>query len=234
VAIGTVTLPIVSRQSVRGETAAFAATIAQALGLVALLCVPAAAGLALLGVPMIGLIYEHGRFTSLDTVAAAQALGGYAVGLAGYAGIKVLAPAFYALGDTRTPMLVSVLSITTNYLLNWLFTRVLGFGHTGLALATSAVAIGNFVILYAALGRRVGGFGARLPWRVARIAAATAFMAAAAWGVDAALATWVPPGPVLGYALRLALAMPAAVVVFWAGCLAFRVELPERLRLRRR
>jgi putative peptidoglycan lipid II flippase len=235
VAIGTVTLPLVSLQSARGETKAFAATIGQALGLVALLCVPAAVGLAVLGRPMIGLIYEHGRFTSADTTAAAQALGGYAVGLAGYAGIKVLAPAFYALGDTRTPMLVSVLSITTNYLLNWLFTRVLGFAHMGLALATSAVAIGNFTILYVALGRRVGGFGPRLPWLVARIAAATALMAAAAWGVDAALAIWVPPRPTLGYALRLALAMPAALVVFWAGCLAFRVELPARFRrLRRR
>jgi putative peptidoglycan lipid II flippase len=233
VAIGTVTLPLVSRQSVRGEIPAFAATIAQALGLVALLCVPAAVGLAVLGVPIIGVIYEHGRFTSLDTMAAAQALAGYAVGLAGYAGIKVLAPAFYALGDTRTPMLVSVFSITTNYLLNWLFIRVLGFGHAGLAIATSAVAIGNFAILYVGLGRRVGGFGTRLPWLVARIAAATGLMAAAAWGVDAALVAWVPPRPTLGYALRLALAMPAAVVAFWVGCLVFRVELPERLRLRR-
>src|SRR5207249_3727142 len=82
-----------------------------ALELVALFCLPAAAGLALMGVPVIGLIYEHGRFASRDTAAAAQALAGYALGLAGYAGIKVLAPAFYALGDARTPMLVSVLSM---------------------------------------------------------------------------------------------------------------------------
>jgi putative peptidoglycan lipid II flippase len=230
VAIGTVTLPLVSRQSARGDTGAFAATIAQALGLVALLCLPAAAGLAVLGVPIIGLIYQHGRFTSVDTVAAAQALGGYAIGLAGYAGIKVLAPAFYALGDTRTPMVVSVLSITTNYLLNWLFTRELGFGHIGLALATSAVAIGNFVLLYVALARRVGGFGGRVGSTIARIALATAVMAGVAWGVDAALATWVPPRPSLGYALRLAIAMPAAGVVFWMACLALRVEMPERVR----
>src|SRR5207253_2948064 len=84
------------------------------LRLVALFCLPAAAGLALMGVPVIGLIYEHGRLASWDTAAAAQALAGYALGLAGYAGIKVLAPAFYALGDARTPMLVSVLSMATN------------------------------------------------------------------------------------------------------------------------
>src|SRR5439155_1397650 len=82
------------------------------------LCLPAAAGLAVLGVPVIGVIYQHGRFTAADTTAAAQALVGYAVGLAGYAGIKVLAPAFYALGDARTPMVVGLLSIATNFVLN--------------------------------------------------------------------------------------------------------------------
>src|SRR5439155_14714551 len=161
VAIGTVTLPLVSRHGARGDTRAFRATVGQALELVALFCLPAAAGLALMGVPVIGLIYEHGRFASRDTAAAAQALAGYVVGLAGYAGIKVLAPSFYALGDARTPMLVSVVSIGVNYALNWTFVRRLGFGHLGLALATSAVALGNFALLYAFLRRRIGPFGGR-------------------------------------------------------------------------
>src|SRR5207253_10213529 len=67
VAIGTVTLPVVSRHGARGDAAALRATVRQALDLVALFCMPAAAGLALLGVPVIGIIYEHGRFTSADT-----------------------------------------------------------------------------------------------------------------------------------------------------------------------
>src|SRR5207249_4297205 len=62
VAIGTVTLPLVSRHGARGDTRAFRTTVGQALELVALFCLPAAAGLALLGVPVIGLVYEHGRF----------------------------------------------------------------------------------------------------------------------------------------------------------------------------
>src|SRR6185369_12216639 len=139
VALGTVALPAVSRHRARGDTAALGRTVGQALELVALLCLPAAAGLAVFGVPVIGLVYEHGRFGPADTTAAAQALAAYAVGLAGYAGIKVLAPAFYALDDTRVPMLVSILSIVTNFVLNWTFVRVLGFGHVGLALSTSAV-----------------------------------------------------------------------------------------------
>jgi putative peptidoglycan lipid II flippase len=234
VAIGTVTLPLVSRQSARGDTAAFGATVGQALELVALLCLPAAAGLALLGVPAIGLIYEHGRFLPADTAAAAQALAGYAVGLAGYAGIKVLAPAFYALGDTRTPMLVSLLSIATNYALNWAFVRRLGFGHIGLALATSAVALGNFGLLYVRLRRRVGRLRARPRGAVARIALATAVMSAATWALDAALAGWLPAAATPRHALRLVLVMPAAVGVFWAACRVLGVEVPAPARFLRR
>src|SRR5205809_2197449 len=115
VAIGTVTLPLVSRHGARGDTRAFRATVGQALELVALFCLPAAAGLALMGVPVIGLIYEHWRFASRGTAAAAQTLPGYALGFTGYTGINELSPVFYALGDARTPMRVSVLSMATNY-----------------------------------------------------------------------------------------------------------------------
>src|SRR5438876_2133368 len=230
VAIGTVTLPLVSRHGARGDTRAFRATVGQALELVALLCLPAAAGLALMGVPVIGLIYEHGRFAPPDTGAAARALAGYALGLAGYAGIKVLAPAFYALDDARTPMRVSVLSMVTNYALNWLFVRRLGFGHVGLALATSAVALGNFGILLVVLRRRVGGFGRAAA--IGRIALATAVMAAVAWGVDTGLAGALPAARTLQHALRLAAVIPVAVAVFWGACRALGVAVPGRRRLR--
>src|SRR5712691_7807197 len=181
VAIGTVTLPLVSRHGARGDTPAFRATVGQALELVAFFCLPAAAGLALMGVPVIGLIYEHGRFASRDTAAAAQALAGYALGLAGYAGIKVLAPTFYALGDARVPALVSLLSIATNYVLNWMFVRQLGFGYVGLAFATSAVALGNFALLYVILRRRIGQFGPHGLRTLWRIALATLVMIVVAW-----------------------------------------------------
>src|SRR5262249_33667974 len=138
VAVGTVALPTLSRHVADGDAGALGRTIRQSLELIAGLCIPAAVGLAIYGVPLIGLIYEHGRFHQSDTLAASRALMGYAIGLAGYAGIKVLAPAFYALDDARTPMLVSLLSILVNLTLNWTFIRVLHLGHVGLALSTSA------------------------------------------------------------------------------------------------
>jgi putative peptidoglycan lipid II flippase len=229
VAIGTVTLPVVSRHGARGETHALGATVHQALELVALLCLPAAVGLALLGEPVIGLIYQHGRFGAGDTAAAAQALAGYALGLAGYAGIKVLAPSFYALGDARTPMLVSIVSIGVNYGLNWALVRELHFGHVGLALATSSVALGNFALLYVFLRRRIGRFDGRstLP----RMVLATAIMAAAVWGVGVTIGPALPARPIFRYALHLLATVPLAVAVFWGACRTLAVPVPS---LRRR
>jgi putative peptidoglycan lipid II flippase len=227
VAIGTVTLPVVSRQSARADHRALSTTVGQALELVALLCLPAAAGLALFGVPVIGLVYEHGRFTAADTTAAAQALAAYAVGLAGYAGIKVLAPTFYALGDARTPALVSLLSIAVNYVLNWTFVRAFGFGHVGLALATSAVALANFVILYVVLRRRVGRLGDRPLQRFGRIVLLTTLMIGAAWGADALAAGALPAGGVARHALRLAVVTPVALGVFVGAGRLLGVPLPR-------
>ncbi len=232
VAIGMVTLPLVSRQVARGDSAAMRTSLRQALEMVALLCVPAAAGLAALGVPVIGLIYEHGRFTAVDTEAAAHALAAYAVGLAGYAGIKVLAPAFYALDDARTPMRVAVLSIITNLGLNWLFVRGLGFGHVGLALSTSAVALGNFVVLLVILRRRIGPLGGGLGGALVRIVAASAIMIAAAALLDRSAAAWLPASGPARHGVRIALAIPCAVAVFWAACRVLGVAVP-RLRRRR-
>jgi putative peptidoglycan lipid II flippase len=224
VAIGTVTLPVVSRHGARGDARALGATVRQALDLVALLCLPAAAGLAVLGTPMIGLVYEHGRFASGDTAAAARALAAYAVGLVGYAGIKVLAPSFYALGDARTPMLVSVLSIGANWALNWLFTHRLGFDHVGLALATSLVALANCGLLYALLRRRIGRFAGRSVR--GRIVLATGIMTVAAWGLDAVARVAVPAPHAAAYALRLLVAVPTGIAVFWLACRALGVPMP--------
>ncbi|MGH7796338.1 MAG: murein biosynthesis integral membrane protein MurJ, partial [Candidatus Binatia bacterium] len=104
VAIATATLPTLSRSTANPDYSEFRQTLAHSLALVFLLCIPSAIGLAVLGRPIVALVFEHGRFTSFDTVQTANALAAYAIGLAGYAAVKVLSPAFYALNDARTPM----------------------------------------------------------------------------------------------------------------------------------
>jgi putative peptidoglycan lipid II flippase len=153
VAIGTVTLPLVSRSAAVGNVREFRGILAHGMRLAFLLTIPSAIGLAMLASPIISVIYEHGRFTGEMTRQTAGALQFYAIGLVAYAALKVLTPAFYAVGKRNTPMLVSFLAIGTNLFLNWLFTFRLGWGHRGLAFSTSLVATINFLLLYALMRR---------------------------------------------------------------------------------
>ncbi|MFL6540555.1 MAG: murein biosynthesis integral membrane protein MurJ, partial [Chthoniobacterales bacterium] len=134
----------------------FRGALAHAMRLVFLLTIPSAIGLSILAEPIIALIYEHGRFTAFSTAQTAAALRFYAFGLIGYSAVKVLAPAFYALDKRNLPMFVSLFSIALNFCLNWIFTLHLGFGHRGLALSTSVVAVTNFILLYVMMRRYAG------------------------------------------------------------------------------
>jgi putative peptidoglycan lipid II flippase len=156
VAIGTVTLPLVSRAAALKNTADFRSILARGMRLAFLLTIPSMLGLAALARPIISVIYEHGRFTSQMTAQTAGALQFYAVGLVAYSGLKVLTPAFYAIDKRHTPMLVSFLAIATNLILNWFFTFHLGWGHRGLALSTSLVAVINFLLLYMMMRKYAG------------------------------------------------------------------------------
>ena len=155
VAIGTVTLPLVSKSAALGNTAEFRAILARGMRLAFLLTIPSAIGLAMLASPIISVIYQHGRFTAEMTRQTAGALQFYAIGLVSYAVLKVLTPAFYAVGKRNTPMVVSFLAIGANLFLNWLFTFRLGWGHRGLAFSTSLVATINFLLLYALMRRHI-------------------------------------------------------------------------------
>jgi putative peptidoglycan lipid II flippase len=231
VAVGTVALPALSRHAAHEDLGALRTTLRQALTLTAVLSIPAAAGLALFGVPIIGLIYEHGHFHRHDTTAAAGALAGYALGLAGYAGIKVVTPAFYALNDARTPMRVALASIGVNLALNWIFVRVLGWAHVGLAASTSVVALANFALLAGILARRVGPFGAGLAGEVGRIGLAVVAMLSATAAVDQAIVRGVPLVGVAHYALRVCALLIVGMPTYYLACRALGVPVPA---LRRR
>lgn len=222
VAIATATLPPLSRSTSNPDYGEFRQTLAHSLTLVFLLCIPSAIGLAVLGRPIVALVFEHGKFTAFDTAQTANALAAYSLGLAGYAAVKVLSPAFYALNDARTPMLISVGSIAVNYVLNSLL--VGPFGHVGLAFSTSAVALVNFALLTLFMRRRLGGLeGRRLGLDVLRICTAAISMGAIAW-ITSELAAMLP---LRNLALRLAqvsTSLAAAAIVFYLSCRLLRLE----------
>ncbi len=231
VAVGVVALPAVSRSAARDDLAGFDATIVRALRLVFALCLPAAAGLAALAPEVIGIVYQHGRFTPHDTQMAARALVAYSIGLAGYANIKVLVPAFYALGDARTPALVSCVSIVLNAGLNWITIHQLGFGHTGLALATSAVAVLNLLILFFVLRRRVGGL-AGVGEALWRLCLASAVTGALCLGVKSAVGWVVALESLTGRALVVGTAVPLGAAGFALSASALGVDEVRELLAR--
>jgi putative peptidoglycan lipid II flippase len=149
-------------------------------------------------------------------------LAAYSLGLAGYAAVKVLSPAFYALNDARTPMLISIGSIVVNFVMNSLL--VGPFGHVGLAFSTSTVALVNFLLLAVFMRRRLGRLGGRrLATTVLRVAAASCAMAAGAWFASELL-SWLPLRGFGLHLLQVIAALALAAVIFYAGCRLLGVE----------
>jgi putative peptidoglycan lipid II flippase len=185
VAIATVTLPLLSKNAALGNREDFRKNLSRGIRLVFFLTLPASVGLWLLGRPIMSIIYEHGsRVTPQDITESAHALRWYALGLAAYAGVKVLAPAFYALDRRHTPMYVSFFSIALNYALNSLFVK-LGWGHEGLAMSTGCVALANFALLYWFMRRQIGNLDTnRLIVALAKILLATDALALVCIGCD--------------------------------------------------
>jgi putative peptidoglycan lipid II flippase len=161
VALGTVTLPLLSRLVVAGHLVGFRAELARAMRLMFLLTIPSTIGLMILAEPIISVLYQHGKFDANEAAQAGGALRFYAIGLAGYAALKVLVNAFYALDRRKTPMFVSFLAVGLNLLFNWIFTFRLHWGHLGLAFSTGCVATCNFLFLYFLMSRQLGGLESR-------------------------------------------------------------------------
>lgn len=149
VSLAAATLPAFSKSWVKNDHKGAVDALSRSLRRVLAINLPASAGLAFLGVPIIQLIYEHGRFTHEDTLSTAHALAAYAVGLAAYSAVKVFVPLFYALDNTRIPVISSVLSVVLNLVLNLIFLKWIGF--LGLPLSTSLTAIFNLVFLWIAM-----------------------------------------------------------------------------------
>jgi putative peptidoglycan lipid II flippase len=147
-----------------------------------LLTVPSTVGLMMLSEPIISVLYQHGRFTAYEAAQAAGALRFYAIGLGGYAALKVLVNAFYALDQRKTPMLVSFLAVALNLIFNWIFTFQLGWGHRGLAFSTGCVATCNFLALYWLMRRHLHGLETgRMLRMLVKVSLSAAALAAICW-----------------------------------------------------
>ncbi len=187
-AVGTALLPLLSRQARGGQAAAALTSLNRAIEITLVLTLPAALALAVAGRPIMLVLFGRGAFDAEAALLASQSLAAYAIGLPAFVLLKVLVPAFFAHGDTGTPVRVGMAAIALNLCLNLLF--MVPLQHVGPALATSVSAIANVSALAILLARRGHlALDARLHHRLPRMAGAAAAMAVALiYGQD-----WLTP-----------------------------------------
>ena len=224
VALGTILLPSLSKHYAEESAVEYSALLDWGLRVTFLLAVPAAAALALLAFPLISTLFMYGAFTVKDAEATRAAVMAYSTGLLGLILVKVLAPAFYAGQDIRTPVKIAVATLIITQLLNLIF--IGPFKHAGLALATGLGSCLNAGVLYYFLRKR-GIHTPQAGWTVflLKLACAVGVMGAVLWFAAGDAQTWFAAGSV-SRVLRLTgiVVLGAAVyfVVLWL--LGFRVR----------
>jgi putative peptidoglycan lipid II flippase len=183
ISIATAVLPGIANHAASNDVRGVRLEVSRGLRMMLMLNIPATIGLVVLATPIVALIFERGHFTPADTAATAAALAYYAPGLVGYSVVKLISPAFYALRNSRIPVIASAVSVGFNILLNLAFIRVLG--HRGLAVGTAMAALLNAAVLLWTLRERLGGLDEkRMLMAVSKISVASAVMALAAYHAE--------------------------------------------------
>jgi putative peptidoglycan lipid II flippase len=239
VALGTANLARVSLDAARGDLDGLRSNLASALRVGALLTLPATCGLIVLREPIVRVLFEHGRFGSEDTGRMASAVLCYSLGLFAYAATKIQVPTFYALGDTRTPVIGSsgavALKIAANFVLIALLRRLGLDPFLGLALSTSLAAWVNFVWLDAGLRRRVGRLeGHGVATTYLRVLLLSGVMAAGVALAHWILEQWAGGGGLAGEIARLGLTIALGIGTIAAGGRALDLPDVRELFARRR
>jgi putative peptidoglycan lipid II flippase len=225
VAISTATLPVTSRAAALENLDEFRRTLASSMRLTMLLTIPSAIGLIILSRPIIALIYQYGRFTAKDTDQTADALAYYAIGLSALSIVRLLAPSFYALRDTRIPMMASILSIVINYAMSKITVDYLKIGHIGLALSISAVSIVNLAILFFFMRRKLNGIeGLGLSSTLAKVTLASAAMGAACWLISHQIENHLGLDRLLPRLINVSASIAVGIVVFSLAARLLKVD----------
>ena len=231
ISIATAALPDIARQAAADDTAGVRRTLSAAIRMMLMLNVPATVGLIALAHPIVAMLLERNHFTPADTAATATALIFYAPGLLGYSAVKIVSPTFYALGNSRTPVAISVASMAVNLGVNLTLVRTMGF--RGLALGTTVAAIFNAGVLLWALDRRLGGIErARVGTALMKITAASLAMGLSAVLVSRWLDAIVPGASVVLRAFRVGVSIAAAVTVLAACARLLRISEFNEARAR--
>lgn len=236
IALATVTLPYLSRQHANESHEAFAATLDWSMKLVMLIAVPAAIGLVVLAEPLVATIFFGGVFAEDDVRMTALALQAFAVGLVGFSFVKILAPAYFAREDTRTPVRIGLIALAVNFVLSvtlaWYLTSIGYAGtHAGLALAISVAALLNAFLLYRGL-RQQAVLKLSNNWAalLGQIFVANVVMTAVLLYIDRPLAWWLGSS-IVDRSVWLAVSIAAGAVAYFLILLLLGLR-PSKLGMR--
>ena len=153
IAIGTVLLPSLSKSYAQNDLNSYTLQLEKAFKLIIFLSIPSVLGLMIFAEPLLGTIFQRGAFLWSDVEQSSLSLVAFSIGLPFFMAMKVLVPAFFSRQDTKTPMIVALFSLLLNIVLNYFLAFYLGYGHIGLAIASSIAAVLSVVLLSTLLAK---------------------------------------------------------------------------------
>ncbi|NOX25728.1 MAG: murein biosynthesis integral membrane protein MurJ [Deltaproteobacteria bacterium] len=230
VAVSIATMPVISRCAANKDMKSLRETYVSALVMGSCLTIPATIGLYCLATPIIHLLFEHGHFTPYDTLMTSQALSFYVLGLFGYASVKITVPVFYALNDTKYPVIGSFLAVGTN--ITMIVLTIGSLQHRAIALSTACAMSGDFIFLSIILYRKLNGYSLTyLAVNLAKILLASLIMWLWLTTANKWLTAWMTGGilqNLLGISLIIgSSALLYGVVLYMVGLKELRVLLDK-------
>jgi putative peptidoglycan lipid II flippase len=178
--VATAAFPTFADQYARGQLAQLRSSLSATVRSILFIAIPAAIGLLVLREPIVQLLFQRGEFTAASTAIVALALAGYALGLIGHSGVEILARAFYALHDTKTPVLLGILALAIDLVMG--ISLINALGVLGLALANMTAASIEMILLIVVIRRRLVGLDdRRVALSALKTTAAAVLMGLSVW-----------------------------------------------------
>jgi putative peptidoglycan lipid II flippase len=232
VAFSIAAMPLLAKQAAKKDIHSMKNTLVSSLTMVFSMTIPATAGLMILSTPIIQLIFERGAFIASDTTATAQALSLYAIGLFAYSANKVLVPVFYALDDTRFPVIASFISVLVNIVI--INSIIEYFRHLAIALSMSITMAINFIFLATIIYIKIRGFPLKqLIQGLLKILVATFIMSCFLYPTFKGLQGWISLST-LHLLSGLFLLISISVVLYFFTIMILRLEEFELLAVKLR
>lgn len=227
VAFSIAAMPLMAKHAATKDISGLKETLVSSLTMVFSMTIPATIGLFFLAEPIISVIFERGAFTPTDTIATAQALSLYAIGLFAYSANKILVPVFYALEDTKFPVIASFIAVITNLIIINILIDT--FQHNAIALSMSCTMLINFLFLTGMIYTKLHGFSLLyLAKGVLKICVGSTVMALFLFYSQPLFQPWLG-GSLLEKSLALFLIISGAALLYLTA--VYFLQLPELITL---